>query len=558
MPPKKLVKLKPKTSKAKNDFGNRAPEDIPDDEISTPEIEEIKEKLKAKLRPSERMKLIRFKREAIKKERQRLNIYVPSSDDEDDDFNFSNDKEIESLSDSDDEMFNNNQHQYNISLNDSGNDLGQAIQTLVNNSLDIQKNPQNKQANMQGIMQSVNKIMDNVLSSVGKNNLNTNNNVNVVVKNQGMDFDFNENFKNFMNNESSDSDSDNESEKKYEENEKYLKDMNQEIISSDDEIEMVTKTTKSKNTKQSISKGRKPKTTKKEESPEDEIHDKGKAFFDYKNSLMTYVDSIEDSEDEMDFDALAKKKEAIENGVDLNDLLTYEDEEPENGENTVELDLSNPDFDNFKSIMDSCEDFEKIINALNISIREQVIRERNIQYMSKRLKTLVSRLVSKEIKECEKKDKPKKKNVKGGINNPYAVNSSLCKLLKYPKGTKKPLTTITQDLWKYINENGLKDPDNNTIIIPDKAMRKCLGIKKDTIRQLDLTSYLGAVVKGIKNSKVEPPIVEEIVDEDEDIDEDENIDIDVEYEDEEEEESDDEEPVPIKKSHSNKKYRLKK
>lgn len=577
------AKLKPKTlvkKQTKRDFKNRNPEDISDDEITTPEIEEIKDKLKEKLRPSERMKLIRRKREIIKSERQRLDIYIESSSESDDeDFDMEPIKDIDSLSDSDNELFNNvtqtNPNQYSISVNDSENDLGQAIQSLVNNSLDIQKNPQNKQTNMHNIMESVNKIMGNVMTSINKNGLGNNpnpgnNNVNVFVKNKpdettkvfdsmdmgGMNFDFN----NFMNNNSDTSESEENDldENINKDNKKYLK-HNQEIISSDEEIEMVN--TKSKSTKnmnnQPKKRGRKPKSqlqSKKELDHEEEIHDKGKAFFDYKNSLMTYIDSIEDTEDEIDFDALEKKKEAIENGVHLNDLLTYEEEDDEPVENTVELDLSNPDFDEFKSLMDSCEDFEKIINALNISIKEQVIRERNIQYMSRRLKTLVSRLVSKEIKECEKKDKPKKKNVKGGINNPYTVNTSLCKLLGYPKGAKKPLTVITRDLWKYINENGLKDPDNSTIIIPDKAMRRCLSIKKDTIRQLDLTSYLGAAVKGIKNKKAEP-IVEEIEDEDDGIE----IEIEDQLESESDSDSDsDNEQPPIKKSQSGKKYRLKK
>ena len=148
--------------------------------------------------------------------------------------------------------------------------------------------------------------------------------------------------------------------------------------------------------------GRKPKPPqkqidfKKEDSDDDlnndkKIHDTGKACTNYKNNMINYLDSMYDSEDNMDFDALAKKKEAEENGVNLSELLTFDDDE-ETEENIIELDLSDPDLDNFRSLIDSCEDFEKLINALNVSIKEQAIRERNIQYISRRIKNLVNKI----------------------------------------------------------------------------------------------------------------------------------------------------------------------
>lgn len=545
---------------------------ISDDEITTPEIEEIKEKLKQKLKPSEKMRLARQKREAIKKEKIRLGIYEESESEIDSDSD--DDIDMEQLN-NDLDHFNNdmnvsNNKEFNIDVNGANNNIGDAVQTLVKNSLDMQKNPQNKKANMNNIMTSVNQILEGVMSNIGGNKPLTdaaNNKVNIYVKNgpndepkviesfdfskmDGFNSDFNDNFKNFMQDEPNKDDSDTEDEI--------------EIVKPEPKKESVMD--KKKPNIKSKKTTPKPRGRKKKEEPkqieykehvvdneqnnDQKIHDKAKTYTNYKNNMLNYLDSMYDSEDEMDFDALAKRKEAEENGVNLSELLTYEDDK-ETEENIIELDLSDPDLDNFRYLIDSCEDFEKLINALNISIKEQAIRERNIQYISRRIKNLVTKMTNKEIKECEKKDKPKKKNVKGGINEMFTISASLCKLLDYPKGAKKPWTTVTRDVWNYISENGLKDPDNNAMIIPNKELKKCLNIKKEKIRHLDVTSYLSPLLKGNKNKKKEDVMsLDGINDDDLDIgldDDDINVEID---ELDSDEELDDE---PIVKPKSNKK-----
>jgi hypothetical protein len=508
-----ISKSSPKVHKlSKVNVSNKEtkPINIPDDEISTPEIDEIREKLKQKLRPSEKMKLGRQKREAIKKERIRLGIYVESESESDDD-----DIDLNTVTTDLDLITDDEENNIDINVNGKDNkSLNNAINTLVKNSLDMQKNPNGNQNSMSNIMSSVNEIIDSVMSNVinkqnGGNNMSdtTNNKVNIYVKNgpneepkpiESFDFnvDFNENFKNFMNKEKEKSDTDDEDDLRMN-NVQHSNKLNQKISSDDNNTKMSNKKPKRINLRHNLNKNEKKKEL--DNNNNKKIQDKGKACTNFKNTMTQYLESIYDSEDDMDFDALAKKKVAEENGVNLNELLTYDDEE-EVEENTIELDLSNPDFDNFRTLIDACEDYEKLINALNISIKDQAIRERNIQYISRRLKNLVSKIVVKEVKDCQKKDKPKKKNVKGGINDLFSISSSLCKLLGYPKGTKKAWTTVTRDVWKYIRDNGLKDPDNSAMVIPNKELKKCLGIKKDIIRQLDVTSYIGAAIKGGKKS----------------------------------------------------------
>ncbi len=108
--------------------------------------------------------------------------------------------------------------------------------------------------------------------------------------------------------------------------------------------------------------------------------------------------------------------------------------------------------------------------------------------------------MGKDMKECQKKaeEKSKKKIVRGGINNVFNINNTLCNLLKYPKGSKKSWTQVTADIWKYISDNNLKDPNNKKMIIPDEALKKCLGIKKSSIIMLDLPSYLSNMFKNSK------------------------------------------------------------
>lgn len=152
--------------------------------------------------------------------------------------------------------------------------------------------------------------------------------------------------------------------------------------------------------------------------------------------------------------------------------------------------LNENDLVNFKEKVDKMTDVNVLFSLIDQGIKQQIIREKNMQYVSKRIKTLITKNMNKDIKESQPK-----KIVRGGINTVFSISNALCTLLNYPKGSKKSWTQITADIWKYISDNNLKDPDNKTMIIPDEPLKKCLGIKKTSIKMLDLPSYLSNLCK---------------------------------------------------------------
>lgn len=174
-------------------------------------------------------------------------------------------------------------------------------------------------------------------------------------------------------------------------------------------------------------------------------------------------------------------------------------------EDGQELNIDMSDFDKFREIIDGTEDLGSLMGFLDRSLKKQITREKNMQYVSKRIKLLVIKTIGKDMKECQKKttEKTQKKVVKGGINNIYNINNSLCNLLKYPKGSKKSWTQVTKDICKYIDENNLKDPEQKKMIIPNEDLKKCLNIKKTSINMLDLPSYLSSIFKNTKSTEEE-------------------------------------------------------
>ncbi len=176
-----------------------------------------------------------------------------------------------------------------------------------------------------------------------------------------------------------------------------------------------------------------------------------------------------------------------------NPKIFYEESEDEEIDDDDLLDIDMNDFDKFRESADEITDINVLMTLMDRSIRKQMTREKNMQYISKRIKQIVIKSMGKDMKKME--EKSKKKIVRGGINNVFSINNALCTLLKYPEGSKKSWTQVTADIWKYISDNNLKDPDNKKMIIPDEALKKCLGIKKSSIIMLDLPSYLSNMFK---------------------------------------------------------------
>ncbi|KAF3794272.1 TRI1 protein [Nymphaea thermarum] len=62
-----------------------------------------------------------------------------------------------------------------------------------------------------------------------------------------------------------------------------------------------------------------------------------------------------------------------------------------------------------------------------------------------------------------------------GIAKPCLISSALQELVGVPE---IPRTQALKQIWAYIKENNLQDPDNKKIIICDEKLRKVLGGKE--------------------------------------------------------------------------------
>ena len=51
-----------------------------------------------------------------------------------------------------------------------------------------------------------------------------------------------------------------------------------------------------------------------------------------------------------------------------------------------------------------------------------------------------------------------------------------------------PRTEVTKQLWVYIKENNLQDPDNKRDILPDAKLKEVLG--KDRVNMFEMTKIV--------------------------------------------------------------------
>ena len=431
--------------------------EINDDNISNPEIDEIRRKLKEKMKPSLKMELHRQKKKAIIEEKKRRGIYVeePESESENeiDELNSSIDPEMDEILGRPSKTM---QQQFAFHSNNNNDNLGQEINKLVSTSLEAQNNPNNKQVN-QKVLQSVNSIIGSVM-----NRLPSNKSLDEHGRISGVD----------------------------ELGNKY----NIFLKNNDKEIKPITmgNDNKDKNIDKNI------EETDPQKIELSKFIDKAKITSKYKNEMKQYLDSEYDSEDEIDFDALHKKKEAEEQGIYLENVILPEDDEDYKDTKDVylEIDLSVTDIDKFKDVIDKFEHHEKLLEAIQLSLKDQTIRERNLQYMTRRLKHLITKNLNKDIKECQKKLETKpKKTIKGGLNQKMVISDSLANLLGHEPGVEKNWVDITKEVWDYIKSNKLQDEADPTYIIPNDEFRKCFDIKKARIKHMDVSSYISATLK---------------------------------------------------------------
>lgn len=489
--------------------------------ISTPEIDQINVTLKSKMKPSERMRLTKHKQKLIRQEMRKLGMIVEDSDEDGiDDNNGGNDvlKAINMMDDVDDgkvtekkanmetmRRFGNTMG-LNMGMSPDVNptmSLNDSINGIVSNSLEINKNPNNQHL-MSKLKENVSSLLQNVISGVVSNDARPTegNNVDIYVRNHP-----DEKPKLVYKTGNTGTFCDIESIKKlsnlgYESGKSVYENLYKQN-SITDMYSGMNKRVNAKYVMQSDS----------ESSEEEDVVEK----VPYQEPEVIDDKLDEELYEEVNNDGI------INGGIDL----AYEESDEElDIEDSALLDIDTSDFDKFKEMADKETDVNNLMVLMDRSIKKQIIREKNMQYVSKRIKQIVIKNMGKDLKECQKKteEKTKKKTVRGGINNLYNINNSLCNLLKYPKGSKKSWTQVTADLWKYISENKLQDPDQKKMVNPNDEMKKCFGIKKNSINMMDMPSYLSNMFKN-RNDKVAND-VNDLANDIKDVDEDDIKDVD--------------------------------
>ncbi|CAN6449682.1 unnamed protein product [Victoria cruziana] len=73
-----------------------------------------------------------------------------------------------------------------------------------------------------------------------------------------------------------------------------------------------------------------------------------------------------------------------------------------------------------------------------------------------------------------------------GINKPRPISPALQELVGVPE---IPRTQALKQIWAYIKENNLQDPDNKKIIVCDEKLKKILG-GKDRVGFLEIAGLI--------------------------------------------------------------------
>lgn len=178
-----------------------------------------------------------------------------------------------------------------------------------------------------------------------------------------------------------------------------------------------------------------------------------------------------------------------------NDDLTNDDNEFDDDDDLLNnehhfININETNFLKFCNNVEKIQDYQILCDKIQDTLKEQLIREKNLQFITKHLKNIINKKISKSVNKPKNTDKI----VKGGINEEKDINSKLAKLLGYDKDEKKSWTQVTKDVWKYIDENDLKHKKDARIIVPNNEFKKCFNIKTDEIKMLDIPSLISSLV----------------------------------------------------------------
>lgn len=103
-------------------------------------------------------------------------------------------------------------------------------------------------------------------------------------------------------------------------------------------------------------------------------------------------------------------------------------------------------------------------------------------------------------------EKAKERSVNNGFNRVQSVTPELAKFLGVAEDHKVSRSEVTKFITKYVNEKGLKHPDNGRVIVMDKALKALLNPPDGLeITFLNVQKYLTPhYIKEAKEVKEEP------------------------------------------------------
>lgn len=93
----------------------------------------------------------------------------------------------------------------------------------------------------------------------------------------------------------------------------------------------------------------------------------------------------------------------------------------------------------------------------------------------------LEKTISREIKAAQKGRRRRSTNARqpSGFRKPAHITDDLAVFLGKDKGTEMARTDVSKEIHRYIKEHKLQDSGNGRNIVPDAALAKLLGVKKD-------------------------------------------------------------------------------
>lgn len=121
------------------------------------------------------------------------------------------------------------------------------------------------------------------------------------------------------------------------------------------------------------------------------------------------------------------------------------------------------------------ESFQGVITSL-ATFKSQIT---SLQQQLRCLEKNINRELSASRKEDEKRKMRKAKRKASGFAKPGNISSELSSFMSKNEGELVARTEVTKYIIGYIKENGLQNPENRKIILPNEELKKLLSVNKD-------------------------------------------------------------------------------